>query len=420
MIKFMEWVRGMEIVSSLLKGVLREARGEPVDFTDLARRYVIAAQKIIDQSDVPDGVKTAAKTMDKTPQLQPHVLGDKLRGSLSKVKDGSTQEDLVSNTFLRLVQNMPRILSKEYEGKSPTAQELGNRLSALVLYDIAQFSMKQMWRDASKAPKNLTDVQDDDEERIEPSYEPKDPYASSTRPKLSRQKWNEAIKTVMTVQHNMQDEIERIEREKTGQRTQALKNTIEKLNTTLALMRNMPMEMARGVGAEGDGMTQDDNKIYHRFAKMVLDKESDLDAGDRELLSNWASQDGKVNQEHRNLIATAIWVANGMNPSNKPKKAMPDDHWFYQFADIPEEREDDEDEPMAYKPSPEKTDEPDEPDDAPGSEDYSSLFSNPTEPEPEPEPTPTKFTPPVEKKKRKKKKKDKPEQRGLFDDFDDE
>lgn len=427
MIKFMEWVRGIELVNHLMENLLSEARrGEPVDFADLARRFVTAAQQIISQSDLPDAVKTAAETIDKTPQLQPHVLGGKLRSAFAKagIGDGSTQEDMIGDTFLRLVQNMPGILAKKYADKTPTAQELGNQLGALLQYDLAQYSVPQMWRNKGRMPANLSDVQaDNDEERIEPSYEPKDPYATPSRPKLSRQRWNDAIKVVMSAQKNIADDIERINQEKTGERTTGRSNNIEKLNVTLALMRNMPMELARQIGSEGDGMTHDDNRVYARLAKMVRDPDSEMDAGDRALLSNWASQTGKVNSEQRDLIASAIWVASGMRSATKPDKALADDHWFFKYADIPDDASDEEDEKPTYtspETKPDEPDEPDEPDTSGSGDDYSgsSLFMN-DEPEPEPEPTPTRFTPPVEKRK-KKKKKDKPEQRGLFDDYDDD
>jgi hypothetical protein len=431
MVTFIEWVRGIELVRPFIESLLSESRrGEPVDFTDLAKRFVQAAQHIIKQSNLPDGVKTAALTIDKTPQLQPHVLGGKLRGALSKIPDGSTQEDMISDTFLRMVQKMPDILAKQYADSSnpPTAQQLGDYLGTLFQYDVSQFSVKQMWRKAAKAPKNLSDIQNDDGTEIEPGYEPADPYAAPSRPKMSRQRWNDAIKVVMGVQKSIHDDIDRINSDsRSRERTGKKQEHADKLNVTLALMRNMPMEVARQIGAEGDGMSMDDGKVYSRLKKMIKDGESDMDGGDRSLLMQWAGKDGGDDHEHRDIIAAAIWIANGMKESEKPQRVANVEGrnaWFLKYAEIPDEEEATQDEePLQYtSPKNDKPDEPDEPDEP--TDDYSgaNLFATDNkdepEPEPEPEPTPTRFSPNVERKRKKKKKnRDNPQQRSLFDDF---
>jgi len=354
MITFMEWVVLTEAWTRAFAPVLMEGkRGSPVDYHNYAKMFTTFVMDAIEKGNYPGPLKDAAAQLrdqlrDKhaETELSASVLGGKMRGRLSKISPND-QEEVIMTAAKNYWQVLPKVLGdwNKLNDDVITPEDLAGRISGSI-QDYVGYAVKDHFRRFSrKSYKHhgtpLSDVGDDDGRRPEASYEDGE---EASRPALgmTRGIWNNAIHIVMTAQENLTSQIKEIQKaraeKRSRQETTQLESRVEHLATALAIMRNMPSQMGKQLGMQGE---EGDNLIYDRLASMVKDAESDMHPSDRALLGHWANQKGDANHKFRNLIATAIWIAAGMKPDLKPKKALKDDHWFYELALDIEDNEND-------------------------------------------------------------------------------
>ena len=400
MITFMEWVSAVETMNHIIEQCLTEARslGQPSDFNSLARMVVLGIQQTIAKGNFSTAIKTAASQMADAPELEPSLLGGKMRGRLKAISPND-QEDVVQNAIFTFIRRMPDMVAKTHfaADEEIDPDDLGSYFAAN-FHTALDWSKQTFFRKQGSLHKTVTDIAGDDEgQRPEASYEDDDEPTKAGMG-VNRSGWNKAIQVVMSAEENLRKKIHTIQNTpKTRLSTTQLEGRAAMLQTTLAIMRNLPAQMSDQLGGGGgEDMTKDrivgDNQIYDRLKRMVTDPDSELSRHDRQLLGSWASTRGGSDHDHREIIATALWIADGAVDDMKPKKAVDDKHWFYDFARFAD----------GEGPEPE----PEAPDAKPFNE------PEPEEQEPEPE-----YKIPVKKpRKPKPVQADRPKQPTLFDD----
>lgn len=344
----MEWVSAVETMMKVIaehSAQITEAKrmGVAVDFNAFASMALRAIQDTIAKGDFPDPVKQAASELARASEMQPATLGGKLRGSLKGISPND-QEDIVQDTIFTYISNLHNMMADHplMRAKEVDADDLGSYLSG-TLQRQATWQKQTFFRKAGRRPPTVTDVAGDDGQAPEASYEDGTDEPVKSGVGLSRGTWNKAIELVMNVEQSIRHRIETIQAGKTRQKTGQLEGRADMLVVTAAIMRNLPHQMAAQLGGteeddsdEQPTLPQDrqtgDNFVYDRLKSMVSDETSDMHPGDRSLLKKWAGQKGGYDHDQRKLIATAIWMASGMKPDEKPKKSVDDEHWFIDYA----------------------------------------------------------------------------------------
>jgi hypothetical protein len=154
------------------------------------------------------------------------------------------------------------------------------------------------------------------------------------KPKASSLKhmWWRGVELVGKVKGFMIGKIKEIQSGKTRLKTTRLEGQAKLLDTTLAIMRYLPTQMAQQLDLDSEDQTSGDDKIYAKLKSMIADPESDMDVADRGLMQPWAKEKGGNDHIHRQIIATALWIVSGMKPEMQPRKALDSAHWFYDYA----------------------------------------------------------------------------------------
>ncbi len=338
MFTFMEWVRKADLIRSLFENYLTEAvrTGQPADFNQIAKHFVTAAQQIIGRDPtLPKHIKDAAAHIGSSSELQPSVLGGKLRGGLRGI-DGNNQDDIIGNSFVTMVEKLPQYLhAKLGDRQDLDSDELASYLSGFFQRDAIQYKSKDFYRKSTRGPKSMSDVEGDSGNRLDPAYgDDKDQDTGhKIAPSLTPRSWNSAIRVLNKVREVCQKEGQRKAHEmkdlprgkRMAMQTSAEKDTgrVYLIDTALALMNVMPTQMAE-LGIRTITGTQEansgDEKVYKRVVSMAHDESSEINPEDRHLIQQWASAKSEYGRRQpKQAIAAALWVANGMVKSERPQ-----------------------------------------------------------------------------------------------------
>lgn len=370
-ITFMEWVLSTEVFAQLAQRYLAEARiGTPTDFKNFARMFVTGIKQVIERGEFPEPLKQAALELDLTHgELEAHTLGRKFAGNLHGINPND-QEDVIMNAAHRYLKVLHKILNNwDHIGdESISPDQLSRRLTGTlqdyVTHAKGDYFKRFRTKKYNKFGKQISNISGEDDSPTENSYE--DQGDSDDKLKINQKVWNNAIGILMKVKEKVNEDIVARHQAEPKKTTVSQEKRIKLLNTSIAMMRTLPSQMAAqlkmddgGKKASGDGL------IYMRLKSMISDPQSEIDPEDRPHLAGWAADDNSeyVVRLPKQIVASALWVSSGMEPAAKPKiisgsleKEFPESNWFFNIVvnhnDIDADEDEVEEEEERFKPKP--------------------------------------------------------------------